>query len=253
MNVIVFDIWGDYGHFKKIYTTTSPLSYDFPPKTAIYGIIGAFLGYDKEEYLKYINKDTTQIALKIINPLQKTNFALNLIDTKKDKIKKYNISINKKDKIKIYSLNLIPNRTQIRFEMLKNPKYRLYVRLTDEKLHSKLKNLLAQHKSIYTISLGLSELIANFEYIGEFKVEKKASNKYISINSIIRRDNLINDSVSLEMDKEYLFSKIPNEMDEDRITTEYIDIFYERGGNPINCKVKEYYYVPELNENIVFI
>lgn len=254
--MIVFDIWGDYGHFKKIYTTTSPLSYDFPPKTSIYGMLGAFLGLDKEDYLKHINKDTVKIALKIKNPIQKTNIALNLIDTKRDKIKKSNISLDNKSikSIKIYNVNLIPNRTQIRFEMLKNPKYRLYVHLTDEKLYSKLKKLLEQHKTVYTISLGLSELLANFEYMGEFEFEKKVSDdEYTTINSLIRRDNIINDDINLELNKEYLFSKIPNEMDENRLTTEYIDIFYERNGESINCKVKEYYHIPELKENITLI
>jgi CRISPR-associated protein Cas5h len=244
MKLIVFDIWGDYGHFKKIYTTTSPLSYDFPPKTTIYGILGAFLGLDKEDYLNHINKNTTKISLKIINSIQKTNFALNLIDTKKGRVKGP-------------GFNLINGRTQIRFEMLKNPKYRIYVHLSNQKLYSKLKEFLELHKTVYTISFGLSELLANFEYVGEFEVDKKIpeneDNKYISIDSVIRRDSLLNDEVELKEDKEYLFSKIPNEMDENRITTEYVDIFYEKGGAPINCKVKEYYHIPEINENISFI
>ena len=59
--------------------------------------------------------------------------------------------------------------------------------------------------------------------------------------------------IDLKTSKKYLFSKIPSEMDENRITTEYIDIFYEKEGNPITCKVNDYYYIQELNENIKFI
>ena len=49
MKILVFDIWGEYAHFKKIYATTSALSYVVPPKTSIYGYIGAILGLEKED------------------------------------------------------------------------------------------------------------------------------------------------------------------------------------------------------------
>jgi len=53
MKVLVFDIWGDYGHFRKFYTTTSPLTFSFPPPPTIAGILGAIYGTDKKtnEYL----------------------------------------------------------------------------------------------------------------------------------------------------------------------------------------------------------
>ncbi|MFB3896899.1 MAG: CRISPR-associated protein Cas5, partial [bacterium] len=34
MKILVFDIWGDLGHFRKFYTTTSPLSFSFPPPSS---------------------------------------------------------------------------------------------------------------------------------------------------------------------------------------------------------------------------
>ena len=52
MKCLVFDIKGDYGHFKKYYTTSSPLTFSIPPRTTVSGMIGALIGLDKEEYLK---------------------------------------------------------------------------------------------------------------------------------------------------------------------------------------------------------
>ena len=47
MKVLVFDIWADYGHFRKFYTTTSPLTFSFPAPSTIAGILGAIYGAGK--------------------------------------------------------------------------------------------------------------------------------------------------------------------------------------------------------------
>ena len=41
--LLIFDIRGEYGHFRKYNTTTSPLTYSIPTRTAIAGILGAIL------------------------------------------------------------------------------------------------------------------------------------------------------------------------------------------------------------------
>ena len=46
--VLIFDIQGEYGHFRKYNTTTSPLTYSIPTSTAIAGILGAILGMERE-------------------------------------------------------------------------------------------------------------------------------------------------------------------------------------------------------------
>ena len=69
--VLVFDIWGEYAHFRKYYTTTSPLSYSIPPRTAVTGFIGAILGLGKEKYLKHFTKKQAFIAVRLLNPVKR--------------------------------------------------------------------------------------------------------------------------------------------------------------------------------------
>ena len=82
--ILVFDVWGEYAHFRKYYTTTSPLSFSIPPRTAISGLMGAIIGLSKDEYLKYFSKEQAQIAVRILNPIKKVRLAENLINTKDD-------------------------------------------------------------------------------------------------------------------------------------------------------------------------
>ena len=46
--ILIFDISSEYGHFRKFNTTTSPLTYSIPTRTAVVGIIGAILGLERE-------------------------------------------------------------------------------------------------------------------------------------------------------------------------------------------------------------
>ena len=69
--VLVFDIWGEYAHFRKYYTTTSPLSYSLPTRTALTGLIGAITGFKKDEYLKHFTKDQAFIAVRLLKPIKK--------------------------------------------------------------------------------------------------------------------------------------------------------------------------------------
>jgi len=247
MKVLIFDVWGDYAHFRKIYTTTSPLTYSIPTRTSLCGLIGAIIGLSKEnnDYLNYFRLNQAKIGLRIVNYVKKVHIAENLIHTKD---------------AKGIGMNLITTRTQIRFEFLKDPKYRIYFWHNDESLYTKLKESLSKHKAKYTPCLGLSENIANFEYVGEIEAVKKDKNdNFIQIHSVIpiekvEKGNGINFKIQ---DREYFKEIIPIEMDIDRVIKKYGDILYERSGNPIEARLTKPYY--EINykngtrENIVFV
>ena len=46
MKVVVFDVKGDIGHFRRPDTTATHLTYPFIPPTAVKGLVGAILGIE---------------------------------------------------------------------------------------------------------------------------------------------------------------------------------------------------------------
>lgn len=223
---LIFDIWGDYAHFKKYYTTSSPLSFSIPPRTALVGLISAIIGKGKGEYLPLMTKDKAEIAVRILNPIKKVRITQNLIDTKGGywrPVKRGNLT----------------GRTQIRFEYLKEPKFRIYFRHSDEDIYNLLKINLEDHKSVYTPYLGISELIADFVFLSECAISEKLNGKeFVDIHSVIplNKDTKVD---LLQYGKKYFKERIPVEMLPGRIVTEYQEVLYEIEGKTIRAKVKD--------------
>jgi len=245
--VLTFDIWGDYAHFRRFYTTTSPLTFPIPPRTALCGLIGAIIGLDKEgnEYLRYFGKYDAFIGLRLLAPVNKVMIAENLIHTKN---------------VRGIGMNLIPEqagRCQIGFEFLKSSKYRIYFYHKNETIYYALKDKLEHHKSVYTPCLGLSENIANFKFVDELETKVNIPvNRYIKIHSILPTENITEQGgINFNVPGEYFSIRIPVEMSAERIITKYSDVFFERNGKPIEAKLISRYWTIkyEGEENFVFI
>lgn len=232
MKALVFDIKGDYGHFRKFYTTSSPLTFFIPPRTSVCGIIGALIGLDKEEYLNYFKREDANIAIQILSPINKTRLSINLIDTKT---------------AKMYSK--INNRTQVTYELLKSPNYRIYLSHRCENIYNKVKLYLEENKNYYTLSLGLSEFIAEYEYKGEINLKHISNDDFTYIDTVIKFDEEI--KIEFENKKEYFKDTMQNEMNNERIVTEYTKVLLERCGQPIKCNID--YYLGDRGEKIVFL
>jgi len=235
--VLVFDVWSDYAHFRRGYTTTSPLTYPFPSRTTLAGLLAAILGLPRDGYYELFGKDNSAFALQILEPIKKIKITLNLIDTRHGLT---HWEIQKK--------NQMP-RTQIPFEFIKNPRYRLYVWLKDLEKFEELKNLVKEHKSVYTPYLGISECLANFEIVkdGIFEVERSSvsGTSEVEIHSIIKKG-----SVKVkggERGKKYGVVKVPGFMNEDRAVMEYLEFYYEEDGKPLKITEGVYYRLEDVN------
>ncbi|MGE5634535.1 MAG: CRISPR-associated protein Cas5 [Deltaproteobacteria bacterium] len=81
--ILAFDVWGEYACFRRPYSTTSPLTFPFPTRTAVSGFVGAILGLDRDSYYDDFSNENCKIGINLLSPIRKTYIGQNLIDTKK--------------------------------------------------------------------------------------------------------------------------------------------------------------------------
>ena len=237
---LVFEVRGDWAHFRKIYTTSSPLSYSIPPRTTIAGLIAAVIGLDKHVYYDHFTKDKAYIAVGIVKPIKKFRIGLNLINTKTAKM-----------------FAQIRERTQVKQELVKEPHYRIYFFHKDLELYQKLRSCLGKNQSYYTPYLGLSEYIAHIEYIGEFSIKEIDQGGETQLHSVIPLYDKfpINlGDVSVGEQGEYFKETVPNDFENgnQRIVSEFMKVLYERRGKTIKCTPNKYWQVGN-GENILFL
>lgn len=182
MQLLAIDITGEYGHFKKFNTTTSPLTYSIPTAGAIKGMLGAVLGIEREnsngavpEGKRALHEIFTaknfSYAVEVINPIKKTHVAFNHLDTGKS----------------AKTFSVITNRTQIEFELLKNAAFRVYISF-DDVLKTELIERLKAKRHHFTPYLGLAQCTAHLDYMGE--IDALPVSGEIEVNSAINLSKL---------------------------------------------------------------
>lgn len=230
--LLAFDIWGDYAYFRRGYTSTSTITYPFPSRTTISGLISGIIGLQKDSYHNIFNESNSKIGLRILNPIKKSNINLNYINTKEGFL--------------LSDIKSNP-RVQVQAEFLKDVKYRIYVSLEDNDLMEELYSNLSEHKSVFTPCLGISECIADFSlaYDKMFELNMKTEES-AEINSVILKNKA---DLIIESGKKYGIVKSPGFMNSERIVSKFLEYYYEENGNSIKVKNVDFYSVGD--ENIV--
>ena len=248
--ILIFDISSEYGHFRKYNTTTSPLTYSIPTRTAIAGVLGAIAGIEREitdgVYPKGVtpvqelfSKKNADIAIQIINPVKKENVGMNLINTKKS----------------FYDLTKA-GRTQIEFELLRDSKYRIFFSMeNDIELFDEITERIKDKKHHFSPYLGLGQFTATIEYINT-KEAVLCENRNRESVEIITAVNLSllkeEEPVDFDYSAMYSSNNMPMEMNRNREVQEYSEVLIEKNGNTIKAKPAKYYYI-EGYGNILFL
>ncbi len=227
--VLVFDIWSDFAHFRRFETTTSPLTYPFPTGTAIAGLLAAICGLPRDSYYSIFSRDNVEFSVRILNPIKKIVIPISIVKTDESRLYSYGNL-----KIQYFNLDV---KAPTPYEFVKEPKYRIYIRFKNsalKKLYEKLKRIIENHYAVYTPYLGITEMIANFEFIGNFQaVPIQIKDEIKDLHSIGRIDKI---KLILEEGKRYGRETIPLYMDSDRKVLEYCNVVYEFNGKPIKIR-----------------
>jgi len=139
-------------------------------------------------------------------------------------------------------------RNQVPFEFLRDPRYRIYFWIDDYKRIYEYEHLLEEEKSVYTPFLGMSELIAEYDYLGRVSLNQKSGTA--QIDSVINKDV---HSPVFEEGKKYQRENTSIAMDNDRVVQTFSDMMYERTADPIRVSDADYYEVQETGDRITFL
>ncbi len=222
-----------FAHFKRFYTTYSPTSYALPPRTALQGMIGAILGYSREEYLQRL--EALQVAVSLQTPIKRLRFGTNWIDTKSkyggSPLSRWQLTVGSKDKPQA-------PRLRVRIEFLKDVRYRIYVNHSDIALMDTLESMLQNNRAVYTPCLGLSECVAELSYLHTNRIVEETSGEAREHISAVPSELMVRNGFSLSDNQgaQIFKERLPSVMHPDRSVSVYREVMFEAMGRPLHLR-----------------
>ncbi|GEM_PF-213125 len=238
--VLIFDLKGPLAHFRKYYTNSSSLSYLFPPRTVIAGLIAGIVGLpserhtnkNEEVYYEKFSDDRCGIAVSIRTRIRRMMQTVNYIKTKTDKQSKYSFEAL------ITGTRGAP--TQIPLEILlpengNDITYRVYFYHANGEVYNKLKQRLEEQRFVYPPYMGLSEFLASIDNVGEGNVSRNPKQD-IELNSVCKLKDVEPDFSGNDL--QYLIEKMPTGFSNDRTPNQPDDYILEIKSRIMKVKVK---------------
>lgn len=220
METIVFNVRGDYALFKKPYSPMSPVSYPFPPPSAVMGMLGAIGGYDKESYAEQLGWRTVRVGIRLLAPIQVFSAALNLLNTK--------------DGTDAFFRPKADHNTHIQIpcEFLKSVAYRIFVAGLKPEAHDRIGDQLEAGRTAYSVVLGWASCLADLDWVGMSQAQAlPVDNSEWSCDTVVPLDE--ETGVIYEDRRRYRRLRVPAAMDGKRIVHRYQDAVMAEDGGPI--------------------
>jgi CRISPR-associated protein Cas5h len=117
---------------------------------------------------------------------------------------------------------------------VKDPAYRVYLRTSNEETYTALREKLSRHESVYSLSFGISEALANFEFVGEMEIAEIAVS---GVDSLVPLEYV--KALPQAGDFQCFTEKLPMKMLNDREVIEYREFLFERTGTRLLIDVSQ--------------
>ncbi len=253
--ILIFELDGELGLFKKFYTTSSLLTFDFPPKTSLIGLIGAILGF-KRESKDLIKLQNFRIGIEILNPIHKLHQGVNWLNTKvrggKDinKATKNQLSeIMEQSSNDAYGFIGDQQYKPTNIQLLVNPKFRIYIEDNGLKYFEMLRKAIINQKYVFSPYLGQTEHIAIINFIDLIEAElinNEDPSHIEEFNCIIPDEYILEDvngqkAINLENDCKLIIETLPLKYEQNN--TVFNKVVYNKERKPLLLSAKSYYII----------
>ncbi len=223
---VIFKYTGKYGHFLRAEANASAPSYPFPPRTALLGLLGAVMGFEK---------DTCQVKLEDANIAVSGGSALthwHTANLRKDPPGMLPFQVTKN----ALGSSKHQRNTQIIQEWLIRPDYTVFAQIP-EPFYSDLCRRIKTRQWHFSPCLGLSEMAADLTFVNTSAVEPLPMGKY-HVKTLIRRDQVsLNIEDLLEKNMAAKSIRMPRALTSDRQFS-HATYLYPVGGNTLSIETE---------------
>lgn len=172
-----YTVSAEWGHFRRIDTTTTRQTYRVIPRTTVEGLIAAVMGWDRNSYYHHFTPDEAAIA--IVPETMRAETGEPGLQTRPIGKNELTVGTSDFEDVDVATGDgplageiidpeqSLANRQQRVTEYLRRPAYRIFLTFTDTALQQTVHDQLAAGKAVYSPSLGKSECLARIDYHGK--------------------------------------------------------------------------------------
>lgn len=244
MKLLIFDLVGKMAHFRKMDMNSSSMSYSFPPRTTIAGLLAGIIGLERDSYYELFSSDDCYIAVSVRTPFRKIVQTVNYMLVKSEK-----------------DLNNSQGHTQIPIEFVlpagndQNLRYRIYFFHKDKQIYQLIKERIERKRYVYPPYLGLSELLGQIDWVAETEGQWIETNEPIQIHTIARINELKERTIQISGETQFFKEYMTRDFSKERTIQETDYYLFEKNHRLIAVPEKPYLEIQYRNvqENVMFL
>lgn len=221
MKVVSFQFRGRFAHFLRAEATANALTYPFPPRTVLLGMIGAIVGLPKDTAQVELADARFAVGGRLPDRFwHKANMRKNLPAPLSFEVKKADKGTSKAEK-----------NTRIPQEWLWKPDFKIWAAFPSS-IHDSIAERIREKRWHFTPCLGLSEMLAELEWIGEFDAEQLSSASHEIASTVPLGSAEVDSKLVAERKLAVHRVRMPRDVTTDRVFS-HADYLAERDGNVI--------------------
>jgi len=228
--VLIFDLLGPMAHFRKYYTNSSSLTYGFPPRTVLMGVVAAVLGYERDTYYEAMDRGCFAVVPRV--PCRRLIQTVNYVRTKSEDLTELR-RLGRARGTQVPLEFLLPARGN------SNLCFRIFFAHPDADLMKEAACRLKENRSYYPLYLGLTECIARGEYVllaGKSDYQVLPPGNRVSLHSLLNAA-LLQEVLLAGSSCRLLRERAPHSFGPERALRPPVSVIYEDRGRPFTARL----------------